>query len=124
MLGGLEADWGLVESRLLMRSGSTTWFVPSGLPEEEVVVVVGLVLLELFRNSSPSGWMARLSPGFMMQARATALEVRGELQVTGCRSLGGKRCRNAPQPLESGWPEVPITELETPIGVMDVGFGQ
>ena len=72
--GGLEADWGLAESRLLMRSGSTTWFVPSGLPEEEVLVVVGL-MLELFRNSSPSGWMARLSPGFMMQARATALVV-------------------------------------------------
>lgn len=77
MLGGvLEADWGLAESRLLMRSGSTTWFVPSGLPEEEVVV--GLTL-ELFRNSSPSGWMARLSPGFMMQARAT-----------GTRGLGGR----------------------------------
>lgn len=62
MLGGLEADWGLAESRLLMRRGST-WFCPSGLPEEEVVVFV------LLRNSSPSGWMARLSPGFMMQAR-------------------------------------------------------
>ena len=75
--GGLEADWGLAESRLLMRSGSTTWFVPSGLPEGEVVVV-GRLVLELFRNSSPSGWRARLSPGFMMQARGTALEVRGE----------------------------------------------
>jgi hypothetical protein len=76
MLGGLEADWGLAESRLLMRRGSTTWFCPSGLPEEEVVVFV------LLRNSSPSGWMARLSPGFMMQAMPS----RVEGVVAGCRS--------------------------------------
>lgn len=68
MLGGLEADCGLAESRLLIRRGSTRWF-PSGLPEEEVFVLT----VELVRNSSPSGWMARLSPGFMMQAEASAL---------------------------------------------------
>lgn len=54
---------------------------PPGLPEE---VVVELLTVELSKNSSPSGWIARLSPGFMMQARRMRSKARGELQVAEC----------------------------------------
>lgn len=52
-MGGLEADAGEAESLLLMRRGSTRG-ASSCLPDE-------------LRNNSPSGWMPRLSPGFMVQ---------------------------------------------------------
>ena len=98
MLDGLEVDCGLAESRLLMRRGSTVF--PSGLPEE---VVVELLTGELSRNSSPSGWRARLLSGSMILARR---ESKGRVVVAECTAE--ERCT------------VPITELDAPIGVIGV----
>lgn len=104
-MGGLEADDGETESLLLIRKGSTTG-VSSCLPDE-------------LRNNSLSGWMPRLSPGFMVQvssrkrtnsklqnnAAETALRLRkvpiAELsaQISG---VGFQRMRGTNTSMEAG----------------------